>query len=300
MVDFGTKLNSNTFTHRLIRLVLILLLSALVACNNRTEIAQDRTQAQAVQIVALLNNNGIAAFAEKGKGGAGRYQVYVKDEGYHSAIALIDTHGLAGDPAPSVGDLVAQQGFLPGSRDLEKFRLDLALGLEAQAALEHLNGVVSAKVIVRENYRVDPVNSGASAIILVQEGAVISEPLVRDILQKSLPQVPADRIVINISIFTPQTAQVGSMGARNENGKVINVPLREFLFWHVPEGEQSRLAITFFIVILVSAIFFGLLGYIYAYIKYIRTVVSTKRVGRNTELLDMPDTELNKSKLPEV
>ena len=215
------------------KLVLLLLLLVLTACQSELRVAEDRDQAQAVRIVTLLNSQGIAAYAIKNRTGA-RFSVSVPERHYHESISLINQHELAGETEPTLQELIQSRGILPGSREAEKFRLDLALALQLEDTLENIAGIMSAQVIVRKHMVKNPEDAGCSITLLLRPAASVSRDLIVNLVRASLPEVNSKNVVIERSTFVASDSKQELLGAGRKGDKVFTVPLTRFLYWQVP------------------------------------------------------------------
>lgn len=277
---------------------LVLLLALFITgCQSDLSIAEDRDQAQAVQIVSLLNSQGIAAYAVKNRTG-GRFSVSVPSRFYHQSMALINEYELAGDARPSIQELVQSHSILPGSRDAERFRLDLALALQLEDTLENIDGILSAQVIVRKHVVKDTADAGASITLLLRKGSSISSETILGLIRAALPEVKKNNVIVQQSFFEPELKHGAVAGAVRKGDAVYTVPLRKFLYWQVPEGDHSGLAIAFLAAISITALVFIGIGYVFGYVRSVRSVVTDTAPTEN-DMLSFSGERPGKN-LPEV
>ena len=277
---------------------LLFAMLVLAGCQSELRIAEDRDQAQAVRIVTLLNSQGIAAYAEKNRTG-GRFAVSVPERFYHQSISIINKHELAGETEPTLQELVQSRGILPGSRDAEKFKLDLALAIQLEDSFENIAGVVSAQVIVRKHMMKDPADAGASVTLLLRPGVVLQQDLIVNLVRASLPKVNRKNIVIERSTFTASDSDQELLGAGRKGDAVFTVPLTKFLYWQVPEGDHGGLVVSFLVAIAITALVFAGIGYVFGYIRSARNIVPPEGVPTENDMLGFSVDQINKN-LPEV
>jgi len=246
---------------RLMRLIcIVLLLLALCGCNKVT-LRDDLTQDQAGEIVAELIERGISATVERATGGRGKYHVEVRRSSYSEGMALLHELGLPSAPRSTFGEMVAQRGLMPDSREVEALRIDRALAAELEETLQNHPGVSQARVVVRLNSASSDLfgvasQAGVSGVVLIRKGGTVREEDIRAILAQGLPGVSLEQIrvqlyedrVLSGSDGGPASnnglAPATSQGlTRDPSGSVRKVPLTQFLWaWRVPEDEYDSLA----------------------------------------------------------
>lgn len=220
--------------------IIALGVAIVIAGCSSTPIAQDIAQSQANEIVALLAENGISAVARKGTGGQSRYTVEVDAEHYTAAITLLHRAGLPGEEKRSFADLVAPQGLIPNSRDMEALRLDHALGAEIETALLNHPGIITARVIVRSSIVQERGEPAVSAVIQYRPEAAVNREALGGIIARAVPGVRPDNVFLALEPApSPGAFKVGTEGAANVDGQVVRVPLVPFLFGRVPKDEYN-------------------------------------------------------------
>ena len=227
-------------------------------------IAQDLSQIQAIRIVALLNNNGIASTLTKEAGGRGKYVVRVKESRYLEAITLLQKFDLPAVEAPGLEEMTAQRGLLPNSRQLEDVRIDHALAVELQQLLENLPAVQSARVVVR-------LHSGEAgkpqvAVVVRTSGERdLPDAEVVQLTQQSIPGLQPAQIHVAVHQGIGLGFGGTSLGTQREGGSVVSVPLVPFLFWQVPQGVDSELSLAVTILFTLVLMAGAAIGYLAAY-----------------------------------
>lgn len=252
---------------RLLGLLILSLSFCLSACNN-VPIAEDLSQSEANQIIALLASNGIYAVSSKDAGGKPKYDVEVNKSFYTQAKTILVEKSLPNADRQSFSEIIEARGLLPNSREMEALRLDHALALELEETLNSHPSIVNAKVIVRSHSVPDASGRAASIVIKERGDRSVSREEVQSVASKALPGIALESIVINISKEYIGGESFSVQGAENKEGKVISVPLTHFLFnWKVPESDYNAMVMVLIICFLVIAILGGLVGYWYGYFK---------------------------------
>lgn len=132
----------------LVILGLTLLLSACVTHSLQTGLSEQDAQ----EVVVLLNENGIEAFATKGvseKKGEEKWDVMIRggDQNLARAWRVLEENGLPRQKDKGLEDVFANSGMIPTATE-EKARLLLGVSGEISKTLKSVAGVVDAHVLV--------------------------------------------------------------------------------------------------------------------------------------------------------
>jgi len=132
----------------LLILGLTLLLSACVTHSLQTGLSEQDAQ----EVVVLLNENGIEAFATKGvseKKGEEKWDVMIRggDQNLARAWRVLEENGLPRQKDKGLEDVFSNSGMIPTATE-EKARLLLGVSGEISHALKSITGVVDAHVLV--------------------------------------------------------------------------------------------------------------------------------------------------------
>lgn len=267
------------FLRRSVRLVglrhlqiffLVALLILLSGCDA-VDVADEISQSQANQIVAVLNEHGIASQATKESGGRGRYTVSVRKGYYAQAVTILNEKGLPGEPEPSFAETIASRGLLPNSREIESLRVDRALAIEIEEMLRTHPQIASVKAVVRLNFLKESAEPGVSVVLQERNGEKIAPEEVVEIVMRAVPGVKAERIYVHS--LPPQANVIlkDDEGVENSGGRVLRVPLVPFLFfWRLPEDDLTGISLTIFFGIVLVAALGAFLGYWFGYIQQSR------------------------------
>ena len=258
------------------QILLLVFLLVLGACNT-IPVAQDIDQRQAHEIVAALNSQGISAVATRGSGSRALFTVEVKRDQYSQAIAIMNDRALPSDRPESFGEMIAQHGIVPNSREVEAIRLDHALAVEIQEALIRNPGVSSASVIVRQNFLKDSAEPKVSVVVQGKPGQSVDSAEVTQLVAHSVPGIQADHIFVSWHELPAASDRGKVEGVKNVDGKPVQVPLVPFLWaWTIPDGEYTSLVLVLLGVIALMAACGLLIGYWYGYQHFSQTVVDER------------------------
>lgn len=269
MVSKGGRLLSMKLLQALTLLCMILLASG---CSS-VPVAEDIGQHQAIEIVALLQANGITASAERQVGGRAQYTVEVRQSAYAEAVAILASRSLPSKEKETFSDFVAPRGFLPDSRETEALRLDHALGLQLEELLSTLPGVLRARAIVRQNFGTLGSGGSVSVFLLVDERFAIGAAAIRETASKVVPGTSPESVFLSIQKGSAGAPPVFVVeGTLRKDGEVVQVPLIPFVLGlRIPEEDYVGI-ILFFGGFALLALGAGLLvGY---WIGFLKTEVS--------------------------
>lgn len=229
--------------HQIHRIIFLMIIVALLGGCDGTPIAQDLDQRQATEIVAVLHEQGISAFAEKESSGKGRYHVEVRRGDYSQAITLLHERNLPGERRASFSELVSQSGLIPNSRELDALKVDRALATEVEEMLQNHPDIAVARAIVRLNFLRDQQEPAVSLVIQERSGRSVRKDEVLSVVGRIVPGVKPEAVNILIAAAADRELTSVTEGARNLEGKVVRIPLTPFLyFWRVPEDEYAQIA----------------------------------------------------------
>ena len=250
-----------------------LFLLVLVVCGcGSVPVAQDLSQKQAQEIVAVLNANGIGAEAHRQTGAGAKYRVEVEHGFYQRAVATLYEQGLPSEERPSFSEIIAQRGLIPNSREVEALRLDRALGAEVEEAISQIPAVSSVRTVVRQHalaYQQPAEAPGVSVVIALRPGSTLAEDEISELVRRMVPGVSPDRVLVASYSARQERVPNGEVGGilSNEGGSPELLTLTGFLwFWHVPDNEYTGLALA----LCGGLVFFFAVGACtaYSYLRY--------------------------------
>lgn len=240
--------------------LLLLLCLALTGCSRRA-VVEDLSQGEANHIVALLNGFGIHSFAERARGGRSKYSVEVKQSDYAEAVSLLAIHELPGEQRISFAELIEQQGFIPNSREIETLRLDHAMAVELEEALENHPAVVRARAVIRSHTASTPAEAGASIVIQRYEDRELAEEAIKELVVHSVPGLAREKVTISISPFKIREGRLQRVGVSGGTDVAVAIPLVPFLTWSIPEDDFSDVILTLLLLGASALVVGGVAGY---------------------------------------
>lgn len=212
---------------RLTYLLLALTVSCFgVGCSVELEHGLDERQAN--QIAALLDSSGVSAEKVRDDGSDGWKIVVAKTE-MARAFRLLEANDLPRRDRRGMSELLAERSLLP-SQSEEQARMELARSVELERTLEHVPGVVSARVHLASTTSGpwDPKASPGRASVLLRTSGTpsIDAAGVRALVAGSIAGVVADDVAV---VFTTTAGDAASSptaplrAARTERGPLTAV-----------------------------------------------------------------------------
>jgi type III secretion protein J len=209
----------------------VLLLLLLAACG-RAELYSKLTEAQANEMVAVLQSAGIAA--DKSDAGEGQWQISTAKGDFARAIEVLHTQGYPREDYQSLGTLFPKKGVLSSPTE-ERARLTYGLQQELQQTISQIDGVVGARVHLAlpeaQPLAETPPSSSASVFIKYRPGAAIDQQIgkVKALVVNSVEGLKYERVTVETfpaepmrlvappahaaAVSTPLIAGVAALGA---------------------------------------------------------------------------------------
>ncbi|MBN8548294.1 MAG: hypothetical protein J0M12_03140 [Deltaproteobacteria bacterium] len=271
----GKVFLQRTMASKMIKLGLLLLCLLLSGCNT-VPVAEDVSQTQANEIVAILSDHGISAMASRESGGKAKYTVEVKRSYYSQAVSLLHEKGLPGERKSSFNELISQNGLIPNSREMDALKLDHALATEVEEMMQNAPGIASARAIVRLNFLKNEQQPAVAVVVQSRPGAVVKPEDLVTLISQIIPGIQKERVTVSVSSAAETEKLSGSEGVFNDNGRVLRVPLAPFFFfWRVPEDDYNQIALLLFACIAVVAGVGAVFGYWYGYYQHSKQYFDT-------------------------
>jgi type III secretion protein J len=137
---------------RLPKAIIVVGLALLLNACVTHELQTGLTEHEAQEIVILLHENGIDAYALKAAGekkGEDKWTVSIRggDQNLAHAWAVLHENGLPQEKDKSLEDVFANSGMIPTATE-EKARLLMGISGEINRTLKSVSGVVDARVLV--------------------------------------------------------------------------------------------------------------------------------------------------------
>ena len=230
------------------------------ACSS-APVADDVSQREANEIVALLNKRNISSSLVKARGGKGRYSVVVQESDFPSAAEVLSGLGLPAEKKPSFQELTGGNGIIPPSREVEALRLDRAIASELEDLFRARRDVASASAMVRIYSREANERSAVTVVVQRAGSSKLDTSEVLEIAKRALPGIQSEDVFVSIS-------GDGDAAGSDDSAAKPSVP---FLgLWRVPAEAHSGLVSLVVSLVAVSAALAGLGGYIFGQFNLLR------------------------------
>jgi len=166
-----------------------LLLAALAGCSRMVTLQAALTDADANEIVLVLNRKGIEVDKQKGKEGV---TLLVKDSELSRATETMNAAGLPRRTLSNLGEVFKKQGMISSPME-ERIRYIHGLSEELESTLQQFDNVVSARVHVVLPERIapgEPIQPSSAAVFVkyrppMDEDVVM--PRIRKLVASSIP-----------------------------------------------------------------------------------------------------------------
>lgn len=185
--------------HRALATLALLGCLLLAGCGPRVELLGAVTEPEANEVMAALQNAGIAVDKKPGKDGLVGVTIPASEVG--RAVDLLRERGLPRERFVGMGQVFRKEGLISSPLE-ERARYLYALSQELGATLSQIDGVIYARVHVVLPERTvpgeAPVPSSAAVFIKHQDGYNLDtlQPLVRRLVTHSIPALAPEKISI--------------------------------------------------------------------------------------------------------
>ncbi|MEY2617686.1 MAG: type secretion inner rane ring lipoprotein SctJ [Pseudomonadota bacterium] len=207
---------------------LVLLWCLLLAgCGQRVELLGAITETEANEVMAALQNAGIAVDKKPGKDGM--VGVLIPSSEVGRAVDLLRERGLPRERFVGMGQIFRKEGLISSPLE-ERARYLYALSQELGATLSQIDGVIFARVHVVLPERTvpgeAPVPSSAAVFIKHQDGYNLDtlQPLVRRLVTHSIPALAPEKIsIVFLNAPPPRSKQEAMHASTSASGLAIVV-----------------------------------------------------------------------------
>jgi type III secretion protein J len=183
-----------------VRIFTSLLLTLLLgACSRPLELMSSIPEAEANDVMAALQNEGI--HADKVSGKEGMVGITIESAAVGRAVDLLRSKGLPHQRYAGMGQVFKKEGLISSPLE-ERARYLYALSQELGATLSQIDGVVVARVHVvlpERGSAGDPsMPSSAAVFIKYQDGYNLDvlQPQIRRLVNNSIPGLTPDKVSI--------------------------------------------------------------------------------------------------------
>ena len=271
-----------------IGLVLVALLG-LCGCSQ-SPVADQVTQQEANELVAMLDHYGIQSAVASSTGSRGRYEVLVASDFASQARILMQANGLPRSADDELEKVLEPKGLLPNTREMEQFRLDRAMSLEVEKLLEQVPLVKRSRVVIRSQFRV---GGEPSASIVVQHAdwdptfdAAAFTKKMREAISPVLGSINPEKVHFQLIPVSREEGFKASEDIFPPGPYRLGVPLVPFLKWwkipgwNVPADERRSLYFLLFVLSISALIAGTLVGYFLGFSRQSRKYFEGEQVAR--------------------
>ncbi|HYO63798.1 MAG TPA: hypothetical protein VER08_09225 [Pyrinomonadaceae bacterium] len=214
-------------TGRAARLALLLALSLLAAACGEKSVATVSTEADAIEIIDVLRENGFeAAKVETGEGEVKKWSVVI-DEGWFGdgtlpvALQVLHDHGL---PRPEEAP-IESGGFIPSEtvqrmQEQRKIRADIERQLRALPGVTH--AIVTIVLPPDPTLELNPHPATASALVVYRDQRPsFSDQQVQNMVARSVPGLKPAEVSVTMAQQTPRPVPRRELNARRRNAILV-------------------------------------------------------------------------------
>lgn len=226
-------------------------------------IAEDISQAQAREVVAVLSEQGIDGIFHRKRNGVGSFFVEVSSKDFPAAVRILHEKGIPESSSEEVLATLSKSSFLPDSRLVEGVRLDFVRAMQLEGLLENFPDVISAKVMLRLHLRdaakqsggrdresVTGAEQGASVVLRVKDASLIPRAEIEKLLHSIVPELEPEKI--HLAIFTHESAK---QDVEREPLAGPHIEYSELFFgWKVAKEDYPAIALSLLGTILLVGI----------------------------------------------
>lgn len=267
-------------------------------------IAEDISQAQAREVVAVLSEQGIEGIFRRKRNGVGSFFVEVSSKDFPAAVRILHEKGIPESSSEEVLATLSKSSFLPDSRLVEGMRLDFARAMQLEGLLENFPDIISAKVMLRLHVRavtkhssgkeresVTGVEQGASIVLRVKDASLIPRSEIEKLLYSIVPELEPEKI--HLAIFTDDSAKQDVTKAPMASPPIEYSEL--FFGWKVATEDYPAIALSLLGTILLVAVAGVMGGYWFGVLvrgpRDRRTTLDSLRGGESLPLQPFVDRE---------
>jgi type III secretory pathway lipoprotein EscJ len=258
---------------------------ALSGCDFKS-VADDVTQREANEIVAVLGKSDISSDTVKQRGAKGRYAVVVNSSDFAAAAATLTRLGLPAEKRPGFDELTSGNGIIPPSHEVEALRLDRALAVELEELFLSRGDLSQISVIVRSH----SCRSGERPMVTVLAQrlgeAQVDATSLREVARRAVPGISPDDVYVSVSDGNLGVGAAAKIASTTQGEELVS-----FLgFWRVPANDHAGAVLAVLGLLLITAGLSVLAGYIFGQFNWLNrsTALSAGQGGRK---VDSPGAE---------
>jgi type III secretory pathway lipoprotein EscJ len=245
-------------------LVTVAITSLFMSGCGSTPVADDVGQREANQIVSVLEERGIPAQVSKARGSKGKYSVAVADARYSEAAGILTQVGLPADKKASFQEMIATNGIIPPSREVEALRVDRAAAAEIEDILRARPEVAGVSVLLRARAFDSKGVPSATVVIQRRAGVEIDLDTVRQIAARAVPGMNVQDVFVSVvdSLITEKGKSATASHAEPEMVSFLGIS-------RVPASEYHNHVFLFIALSVFVGALAGLSGYLIGQFNFI-------------------------------
>ncbi|HEV2763887.1 MAG TPA: hypothetical protein VGV38_12975 [Pyrinomonadaceae bacterium] len=212
---------------RVVRALLLVCASLLTAACGEKSVATVSTEADAIEIIDVLRENGFEAEKkEVGEGETRKWSVVIDDGWFGSgtmpvALQVLHDHGLPRPEEPPV----ESSGFIP-SETVERMQQQRKIRVDIERQLRALPGVTHAIVTVvlppDPTLELNPHPATASALVVYRDPRpTFNEQQVQNMVARSVPGLKPAEVSVTLAQQTPRPVPRRELSARRRNNILL-------------------------------------------------------------------------------
>lgn len=195
------------------RILALLLMLGMCACSEKISLQSGLNDADANEIVMLLNRHGMDAQKLSGKTGV---TVMIKDGDISRATAAMQAAGLPKRSLAQLGDVFKKEGMISTPLE-ERIRYIHGLSQELEYTLQQFDNVVTARVHVVLPERVapgEPIQPSSAAVFIKHREPFDEDmllPRIRNLVASSIPGLSGEdgRAKVSVVLIPVEPAAAG-------------------------------------------------------------------------------------------
>ncbi|PFH10296.1 type III secretion protein J [Collimonas sp. PA-H2] len=207
------KISAGTVRRSGARFLALLLMLGMCACSEKVSLQSGLNDADANEIVMLLNRQGMDAQKLSGKAGV---TVMIKDGDISRATAAMQAAGLPKRSLAQLGDVFKKEGMISTPLE-ERIRYIHGLSQELEYTLQQFDNVVTARVHVVLPERVapgEPIQPSSAAVFIKHREPFDEDmllPRIRNLVASSIPGLSGEdgRAKVSVVLIPAEPAAAG-------------------------------------------------------------------------------------------
>lgn len=196
------------------------------ACGEKA-VATVQTEAEAIEIIDVLRQNGFEAEKRAtGEGEARRWAIVINEGMFGEGDAGVAAQVLHDHALPRPEDPpIESSGFIPSEAE-QRLREQRRIRADIERQLRGLPNVMSAIVTIvmpppDQAYRIQPQPATASALVVYKGDMLFTAEQVQSMVARSVPDLKMENVSVTISQQTPRPVPRSELNARRRSNLLL-------------------------------------------------------------------------------